>query len=391
MNSLQKIVEEPEIGHVSPTIGQAGTRMQKGSTQMVLNEDAFVSMLYLERRRAERARKRYVLMLVDVKDALAGREKSRISDKISKTLCSAMRETDVIGWYLQDSLLGVIGTEIGQATQQQVKESISTKLRGAFSQAVGADRASKIFLSFHFFPEDQKAEDLESAPDVRLYPDLERTPASRKLALGVKRAMDIAGSAFALLILSPVLLAIAIAIKLTSKGPVLFRQARLGQQGKKITMLKFRSMRTDCDSQIHKEYVTRFISGQGATEGGDQDRPIYKIQNDPRVTPVGAFLRRTSLDELPQFWNVLMGSMSLVGPRPPLEYEFKAYDAWHRRRVLEIKPGITGVWQVDGRSKTTFDDMVRLDLFYSRNWSLLLDIKILLQTPLAVLSGDGAH
>ncbi|MGB8324998.1 MAG: sugar transferase, partial [Candidatus Acidiferrum sp.] len=121
------------------------------------------------------------------------------------------------------------------------------------------------------------------------------------------------------------------------------------------------------------------------------EKVTFKIQKDPRITPVGAFLRKTSLDEVPQFWNVLIGEMSLVGPRPPLEYEFKAYDIWHRRRVLEIKPGITGLWQVEGRSRTQFDDMVRLDLKYARGWSLWLDLKILLRTPAAVVSGDGAH
>ena len=119
--------------------------------------------------------------------------------------------------------------------------------------------------------------------------------------------------------------------------------------------------------------------------------PVFKIKNDPRVTPIGRFIRRTSLDELPQFWNVLIGQMSLVGPRPPIAYEVEAYYIWHRRRVLEAKPGITGLWQVHGRSRTTFDDMVRLDLQYSEKWTPLLDLKILLATPGAVFSGDGAY
>jgi lipopolysaccharide/colanic/teichoic acid biosynthesis glycosyltransferase len=155
--------------------------------------------------------------------------------------------------------------------------------------------------------------------------------------------------------------------------------------------LKFRSMRTDCDPRIHQEYVNQFIAGQvsGASENGET--LVFKIQKDPRITAIGSFLRKTSLDELPQFWNVLRGEMSLVGPRPPIAYEFRAYDIWHRRRVLEIKPGITGLWQVEGRSRTRFDDMVRLDLQYARAWSLWLDVKILMQTPAAVFTGNGAH
>jgi lipopolysaccharide/colanic/teichoic acid biosynthesis glycosyltransferase len=150
-------------------------------------------------------------------------------------------------------------------------------------------------------------------------------------------------------------------------------------------------MYTNCDAKIHQDYVNQFISGQLGESGTDGAKQVFKIQQDPRVTAVGRFLRKTSLDELPQFINVLRGEMSLVGPRPPIAYEFRAYDLWHRRRVLEIKPGITGLWQVEGRSRTRFDDMVRLDLKYARGWSLWLDIKILIQTPSAVFSGDGAH
>jgi lipopolysaccharide/colanic/teichoic acid biosynthesis glycosyltransferase len=150
-------------------------------------------------------------------------------------------------------------------------------------------------------------------------------------------------------------------------------------------------MRTDCDVKIHQQYVKQFIAGQVNGDEGASTKPVFKIQKDPRVTPIGRFIRKTSLDELPQFWNVLRGDMSLVGPRPPLAYEFQAYEVWHRRRVLEIKPGITGLWQVEGRSRTRFDDMVRLDLKYARGWSIWLDLKILAQTPGAVIQGEGAH
>jgi lipopolysaccharide/colanic/teichoic acid biosynthesis glycosyltransferase len=147
------------------------------------------------------------------------------------------------------------------------------------------------------------------------------------------------------------------------------------------------------DASQHKEYVRQLIAGQAAkqpTNGHGNGEGIFKLTNDPRITPVGSFLRRTSLDELPQLFNVLRGEMSLVGPRPPLPYEVEAYAPWHRRRLLEAKPGITGLWQVNGRSRVGFDDMVRLDLRYARNWSPGLDLKILLQTPRAVFGGTGA-
>jgi lipopolysaccharide/colanic/teichoic acid biosynthesis glycosyltransferase len=181
---------------------------------------------------------------------------------------------------------------------------------------------------------------------------------------------------------------IALVIKLNSKGPVIFRQVRVGHQGRLFSFWKFRSMYVGNDATIHKEYVTNFISNdQPANEG----EAVYKIVDDPRVTPVGRFLRKTSLDELPQLWNVLRGDMSLVGPRPPVPYEFDCYALWHRRRVLEVKPGITGLWQVMGRSRISFNEMVRLDIRYVQQWSLWLDFKILLQTPRAVLMGGGAY
>jgi exopolysaccharide biosynthesis polyprenyl glycosylphosphotransferase len=356
--------------------------------RLILDEDAFVSMLYLERRRAERAHKPFVLVLVDVKDAIADGQKNRTLSKVMNALLSVTRETDIVGWYLADHLIGLIGTEVGKAKPKTVQSRILEKVRSAFLAALPQEKVSQITVSFHFFPEEWEE---GGTANIALYPDLSRKEESRRFALGVKRSMDVVGSAAGLLLLAPVFGAVALAIKLSSKGPVLFRQERLGQYGKKFTVLKFRSMRTDCDAKIHEDYVSQFIAGQVEGRVQDRETPVFKIQADPRVTSVGRFLRKTSLDELPQFWNVLIGNMSLVGPRPPVPYEYKAYDLWHRRRVLEIKPGITGLWQVEGRSRTRFDEMVRLDLKYARAWSIWLDVKILLQTPGVVLTGEGAH
>ena len=154
-------------------------------------------------------------------------------------------------------------------------------------------------------------------------------------------------------------------------------------------MLKFRTMHADAVPALHRQYVEQFIQA-GARRPADAET-VNKIVNDPRVTRIGRWLRRSSVDEVPQFLNVLIGEMSLVGPRPPLPYEVERYKTWHRRRVLEAKPGMTGLWQVTGRSQTSFDEMVRLDLRYARTWSLWTDVKILLATPRAVLSGKGAY
>jgi lipopolysaccharide/colanic/teichoic acid biosynthesis glycosyltransferase len=188
---------------------------------------------------------------------------------------------------------------------------------------------------------------------------------------------------------SPLLALIALLVRLTSPGPILFRQVRVGMKMKPFTMLKFRTMHVNADPAIHQEFVTRFIRSEvPSPDSGEQ--AMFKLVADPRVTPIGRLLRRTSLDELPQLWNVLRGDMSLVGPRPPLFYEVAQYEPWHLRRVMEAKPGITGLWQVSGRSRTTFDEMVRLDLTYARSRSLWTDLKILIATPGAIIRGDGA-
>jgi lipopolysaccharide/colanic/teichoic acid biosynthesis glycosyltransferase len=202
------------------------------------------------------------------------------------------------------------------------------------------------------------------------------------------------GSGSLLVVLSPVLVGIGVAIKLTSPGPILFHQTRIGQFGQPFRFLKFRSMYPEADPSVHAQYVQAFIRqskpGHETPEALQQDG-LFKLRHDPRITPLGHVLRRTSLDELPQLLNVLAGTMSLVGPRPPIPYEIKDYDLWHRRRVLEAKPGLTGLWQVQGRSRTTFDEMVRLDLHYIDTGSLWMDLKLLLQTPWTVLKGSGAR
>jgi exopolysaccharide biosynthesis polyprenyl glycosylphosphotransferase len=246
---------------------------------------------------------------------------------------------------------------------------------------------NQIDLSFCVFPEDWDKDG--SAAASGLYPASRN---SKRVAHVLKRSLDISGSLAALLVGAPVFLAVAAAVKLTSSGPVFFKQERVGQHGRKFSFLKFRSMYVNNDQEIHKKYVQSLIEGNAASGNGTGcQTAVFKLTNDPRITSVGRFLRKASLDEIPQFLNVLMGDMSLVGPRPPIPYEVESYDIWHRRRLLAVKPGITGLWQVSGRSRTTFDEMVRLDLQYARSWSVFMDLEILLRTPRAVVSGDGAY
>ncbi|RQW85657.1 MAG: sugar transferase [Geobacter sp.] len=252
----------------------------------------------------------------------------------------------------------------------------------------------ELSVVFHFYPE--KHDDTTTKTNVferTLYPDFHFDHQAQRSGHFIKRAIDLVGSSLAILVLLPVFCFISILILTTSKGPVLFRQERLGQFGKKFIFLKFRSMQVDSDDAIHREYIKKLITENKACEESSDclQKPVYKIRNDPRITPIGAFLRKTSLDELPQLLNVFRGEMSLVGPRPAIPYEFENYDIWHRYRLLQVKPGITGLWQVTGRSSTTFDEMVRLDLKYIHEWSLWLDVKILLLTPWAVIKGKGAY
>ena len=365
--------------------------MGNSPSRVLLNEDAFVSMLYLERRRAERSQKRFVLVLVDVQKAISNGHKDRMVPALSKALAESTRETDIMGWYLENNLMGIIGTELGEATNDVIQDCFLSKLRKVFGSNLGSKNSSGISVSFHFFPEEERKDQNDHSANIALYPEMQKRDESKKFSLAVKRGIDVVGSSLALLCGAPIFGAIALAIKVTSKGPVLFKQERLGHYGKPFVVLKFRSMRTNCDAQIHEKYVHQFIAGRVEDNSNENKKPVFKIQEDPRITSIGKFLRKTSLDELPQFWNVLRGDMSLVGPRPPIAYEYKAYEVWHRRRVLEIKPGITGLWQVEGRSRTRFDDMVRLDLKYARAWSVWLDLKILAQTPAAVIQGEGAH
>jgi lipopolysaccharide/colanic/teichoic acid biosynthesis glycosyltransferase len=363
-------------------------------TLRILPPELFLGMLCFERKRAERSGKKFFLMLLDAHDAVGTRRHSEVLKGIVRATEAARRETDLAGWYKDNEIIGIIFTELGDLSADSIVLMLLAKVRAAVGRELSEDDAHLVNVSIHVFADDSDEKN-DQGPDISanpaFYPDLFHENESKKVPLLAKRVMDVMCSAAALLVSSPVLLLIALLVKLTSKGPILFRQQRLGQFGKSFTFLKFRSMRTDCDSKIHQEYVRQFIAGTIAGEDGHAAPPVFKIQKDPRVTPVGRILRKMSLDELPQFWNVLVGDMSLVGPRPPLEYEFRSYDVWHRRRVLEMKPGITGLWQVHGRSRTRFDDMVRLDLKYSRVWSIWLDMTILAKTPGAVFSGDGAH
>ncbi|MEO8226545.1 MAG: sugar transferase [Gemmatimonadota bacterium] len=215
-------------------------------------------------------------------------------------------------------------------------------------------------------------------------------PALHGQQLVLKRSMDILGSVLGIVVTAPLMLLIAIAVKLDAPGPVLFSQDRIGVGGRRFRFWKFRTMTYRVADTMHRDYMTRQARGDEITtrQVASDGKGVFKMIDDPRVTPVGRYLRRSSLDELPQFFNVLLGDMSLVGPRPPVPYEFEAYDHWQFDR-LQVRPGMTGLWQVSGRSLIPFRQRCELDVDYVRRWSIWLDIKILLKTIPVVLTNSG--
>lgn len=238
---------------------------------------------------------------------------------------------------------------------------------------------------FDCLPGKTEIDTIGSVPMIKLYEEPLRGPQR-----ALKRSMDALVSFALLLITWPFWIALAIMIKLESRGPIFLKQERVGMDGKVFLMIKFRSMKNGVDDQAHRDLMERTINGEDANQG-TSDQPIYgKLKDDPRLTKIGGWMRRYSIDELPQILNVFMGQMSIVGPRPPIPYEVRHYKDWHRAR-FHVKPGITGLWQVSGRNRLHFEEMVRLDVFYIENWSPWLDLKIMLKTVPVMLRGDNTY
>ena len=345
----------------------------------ILPKPHFLNRLRIEKRRVDRSKTPLSIVLFCFQDMKA--ENNIKTQELLKSLQQNTRVTDIKGW-VENDVIGLILPDTDGRGAQKYIEKIRNGNGGLTFYAVTGTYPDDLF--------NKLLADETSQPD--LFPiNLDESKEPKKVELALKRGVDVLGAIIGLLLFSPIMLITALAIKVTSPGPVIFKQNRFGKQGSRFPFYKFRSMYSKVDDQLHREYVTNLIKGDlGKINQGDGEEPLYKMKSDPRVTRIGKIIRKTSIDELPQLFNVLKGEMSLVGPRPPLPYEVEKYEPWHLRRILEVKPGITGLWQVDGRSKTSFDDMVRMDLRYVQNWSLWLDIKILLKTIRAVVRPNGA-
>jgi lipopolysaccharide/colanic/teichoic acid biosynthesis glycosyltransferase len=345
-----------------------------------IDESFFRKLLLIERKRSERSGRPFLLMLLDVSALHDAPCSTKVVSDISRTLHGSTRESDIKGWYAQGSVIGIIFTE----TDERDAKPILDDIKGSVSGFLDPADYSKVLVSCFTFPKSQKIDEGTITDlNILLYKNNGKN-------WRCKRCIDFLGSIFGMILFSPVFLIIPILIKCTSRGPVFFRQTRVGQYGQTFRIIKFRTMKERMSDEIHKNFVRQFI--KNSSHSAAAGRVVEcKMKDDPRVTPIGKILRKTSLDEIPQFINVLSGSMSLVGPRPAIPYEVDEYKVWQRRRVLEVKPGLTGIWQVKGRSRTDFDNMVRMDIRYIKKWTPLMDLKIIAQTPLALFSAKGAR
>ncbi len=424
------------------------TRSMNGSFKNLHSIESFKHMLFYEKRRAERFSVKSSLILLSLRNYAETIHKNgnlflRDTEYFLKLICSDIRETDAVCLYDKLTIFILLpDTEI-EGAQKVCKRIVDNLI---FAQDnyfyVQEFTDNQLDIEVIAYPENGKAVKMQTSQfseysvqekpeksnqeyeslipfkflyskkngkdsDFRLRSVYDNSIAlpllnsffwenqfisAYKLSLKrcIKRVMDIVGASLLLLALAPSLIIIALLVKITSNGPVIYRQNRIGYKGKYFKFLKFRSMQCNCDNRVHQEYVKKLIRGDTEEiNKGTKNDPFFKLKDDPRITKLGNILRKSSLDELPQLINVLRGEMSLVGPRPPIPYEIENYKPWHFRRILEVKPGITGLWQVYGRNKTTFDEMVRMDIKYAEKWSLFLDIKLLLKTVKVFFIFDG--
>jgi lipopolysaccharide/colanic/teichoic acid biosynthesis glycosyltransferase len=370
-----------------PSVTPGTTPREEWAQRHVLDHRLFRGVLIRERKRADRSHQSVVLIRLELsRDAAA--EASRLWPAAVDVVLAVAAETDVVGWLDPGAAIGVLVCDMPPSEGVRRLHALAAGIGADLATRVSTAAAAQFTMHLHVYPEAKPEPAPGGAIDPLFYPELLGTRRRRWSYDALKRVLDVIGSVLLLVALSPLVALIAVLVKLGSPGPVFFRQQRIGYMMKPFTMLKFRTMHVDADPKVHQEFVSQFI--RASLNLDDFATSVFKLTRDPRVTPIGRLLRKTSLDELPQIWNVLRGEMSLIGPRPPLPYEFVEYKPWHRRRLLEARPGITGLWQVAGRSRTTFDEMVRLDLHYARRRSLWMDVRIFLATPAAVISGKGA-
>jgi len=344
-----------------------------------IDQPCILEQVRLEIRRAQRSGSALSVLVVNQNQAI-GKNTVTISGLL-KTIRLITRETDAVG-YIDQLTLAVLLPYTDEDGANKIRRKLMACYRDPQFSIATSTYPDQLFDSL------TKNGCISPGALKLMFEDSTQNP---RIKLLIKRWLDIIGSLLGLLILTPVMLITAALVKYGSPGPVIFKQTRLGYQGVPFTFYKFRSMRVGASDQIHRDFALKLINGDhAAINNGDKENPLYKIKFDPRVTRIGRIIRKTSIDELPQLYNVLKGDMSLVGPRPSLAYEAEKYQPWQLRRILDMKPGITGLWQVEGRGRVGFDEAVRQDICYLQTWSFWLDIIILFKTVKVVLQCRGA-
>jgi lipopolysaccharide/colanic/teichoic acid biosynthesis glycosyltransferase len=373
-----------------------------------------------ERNRSDRSNKTFSVVLFSTREVEGGQAWQAILHSIEQFSRSS-RLSDYWGWYDHDRL-GLVLPETMEEGARRVTSRFMDYLRDSRSARFRKSCLREDFLSVLEYPKVLKknvffnlaGNDIHGSPqpetqgsdgrdreaaahfegDAAFCEQISSTggrrgkPFVHRMEKASRRGLDLALIFCGALFVIPIMILVSLLVKFTSRGPVLFRQSRVGQHGVPFNFLKFRTMYHNCDQAVHREYATQFVRNEAEPQKKD-GHEYYKLLNDKRITPLGAFLRKTALDELPQLINVIRGEMSLVGPRPPIDYEVEKYQTWQLRRVLEVKPGITGLWQVVGRSTTTFNEQVRLDLQYVQRQSVWMNLWLLFKTIKVVLMRKG--
>jgi len=364
----------------------------------------FQHRLDVEKQRAERNGEKFTVVILgfkklktDLLPSLSRHETLEFIDDLATAAFRLIRQIDVAAWYDSDSV-AIILCDTSFIGARKFLKRLNNEFLTIAAQKTYEDLflLNKIDINMYTYPDNYQANNKSLYKPVSLSEfniiepvnlngqlSKEFKNSSRKL---LKRSIDVVLSYIGLLIFAPLMAVIAIMIKLTSSGPIIYRQKRVGYNGKIFELYKFRSMYVDADENVHRRHIADVMHNENQSYA--EHAPSIKIIRDERVTPVGRFLRNTCLDELPQLVNVLKGDMSLVGPRPHPEYEVFNYDNWYKRR-LTVKPGLTGLWQIQGKKRMFYSDAIRLDLSYIDRWSLGLDLKILCYTLPTALAGLG--
>lgn len=355
-------------------------RSAVSATDDTLPNDDFRRHLRREMRRSERSNAALSTVVFHIDTSHV----SHATDAhlLLEALHDVTRETDIVG-HVGDAAIAVLCLDTGAVGAKAFVQKVKRRLDDVPFETVTATYPDLLF--------EQLADGSKRLTALAPFLGFEAANGQQG-GYPSKRCLDVMLALFAIVAFAPVMLVLAALVAATSRGPVIFSQQRLGKNGIPFTFYKFRSMVIGLDDDLHRNFVTNLIrkGDRGEQRSAGSGPAEYKLTSDPRITGIGKFLRKSSLDELPQLFNVMRGEMSLVGPRPPIPYEAWQYRPWHLRRVLAVKPGITGLWQVEGRSRVSFDEMVRMDLRYIRDCSLALDLRLMLRTVPVVLRCNGA-